>query len=77
MSNIYLKVTSEEKIWRSQNFDFLNLKNFSLSQFWGAATHEDIIEFQNFLLQLKNQRSERKIMPGFSVILILKRIMTF
>ena len=45
MSNIYLKVTSEETIWRSQNFDFLSLMNFSLSQFWGAATHEDIIEF--------------------------------
>ena len=26
MSNIYLKVTIE-KIWRSQNFDFLSLKN--------------------------------------------------
>ena len=44
MSNIYLKVTIE-KNWRSQNFDFLGLKNLSPGQFWGAPTHEDIIEF--------------------------------
>ena len=34
-------------------------------QFWGAPTHEDIIEFQNFLLQLKNQRSGNKTVCGF------------
>ena len=44
MSNIYLKVTIEEKK-RSQNFDFLGLKNLSLCQFWGAPTHANIIEF--------------------------------
>ena len=57
MSNIYLKVTIEEKNWRSQNFGFLVLKNFSPGQFWGAPTHEDVC--------------------GFSVISILKGIMTF
>ena len=51
MSNIYLNVTIEEKnvlkmfCWRSQNFNFLGLKNVSRYQFWGAPTHEDIIEF--------------------------------
>ena len=45
MSNIYLKVTIEEKNRRSQNFDFLGLKNLSPCQFWGAPTHADIIEF--------------------------------
>ena len=30
--HIYLKVTTEEKNWRSQNFDFLGLKNRSLDQ---------------------------------------------
>ena len=45
MSNIYLKATNEEKNWRSQNFDFLGLKNLSPGQFWGAPTHEDFIEF--------------------------------
>ena len=33
MSNIYLKVTNEEKNWHSQNFNFLGLKNLSPCQF--------------------------------------------
>ena len=41
MSNIYLKVN----LRRSQNFDFLGLKNLSSGQFWGAPTDTDIIEF--------------------------------
>ena len=45
ISNNYLKVTIEEKNWCSQNFDSLGLKNVSPYQFWGAPTHEDIIEF--------------------------------
>ena len=45
MSNIYLKVTIEEKNWRSQNFDFVDLKNMSSGQFWRVSTHEDIVEF--------------------------------
>ena len=45
MSNIFVKNTIEEKNWRFQNFDFLVLKNVSPGQFWGAPTHEDIIEF--------------------------------
>ena len=42
MSNIYLKVTIEEKNWRSQNFNFLGLKDVSPDQFSGAPAHEDI-----------------------------------
>ena len=45
MSNISLKVTIEEKNWRSQNSDFLGLKDLSPCQFWGAPTHADMIEF--------------------------------
>ena len=45
MSNIYLKVTMEEKNWRSQNISFLGLESLSLGQFWGAPTHEYFIEF--------------------------------
>ena len=45
MSNIYLKITIEEKNWRSQNFDFLGLRDLSPGQFYGAPTHEDIFEF--------------------------------
>ena len=39
-----LKVTIE-KNWCFQNFDFPSLKNLSPSQFLGALTHADIIEF--------------------------------
>ena len=52
MSNIYLKVTIEEKNGRSPNF-FLGLKNLSRGQFWGAPTNNDITESSNFLLHLK------------------------
>ena len=48
MSNIYLEVTIEKK-WRT-----LILKVPLRVSFWGAPTHADIIEFSNFLLQLKN-----------------------
>ena len=67
MSNIYLKVTIE-KNWRSQNFDFLSLRNLSPVQF---LLH--IFEFLNFLLQLRNLRSGNKTVCGFSIILILKK----
>ena len=45
MPNICLEVTIEKK-WRTQNFDFLNLKKVRL-QFgcWWASTHADITEF--------------------------------
>ena len=44
MSNIYLKVIIDAKNRRSQTFDFPGLKNLP-GRFWGAPTHEDIIEF--------------------------------
>ena len=43
MLNIYLRVTIHEN-WRSQDFDFLNLKICLQVSFWGAQT-DDIIEF--------------------------------
>ena len=36
MSNIYLNVTTEKK-WRSQNFNFLSLKNLSPGQSLGGS----------------------------------------
>ena len=69
MSNIYLKVTIDENC-RSQNFNFLRLKNF-------LGTHVDIIELQKFLLQLKNQRTGSKTVCDFSITLVLKGIMMF
>ena len=53
MSNIYLKVTIEEKNRRSQSFDFLDLKKLSPPQFWEAATHEDVIDFKTSCWNLK------------------------
>ena len=38
MSNIYSKLTIEEK-----NFHFLDLKKLSAGQFWKTSTHKDII----------------------------------
>ena len=37
MSNIHLKVIIEQN-WRSQNFDFLCLKNSSPDQIFGSST---------------------------------------
>ena len=74
MWNMYLKVTIEEKNWRSQNFGFPGLINESPCQFWQAPTHEDIIEFKNLELQLKNHKSGIKTVFVFSII-ILKDIL--
>ena len=72
MSNIYLKVTGETFSKRQ-----FSGKIFHQVRFWGAPAQADIIEFQNFLLQLKNQRSGSKTVRDFSIMLILKEIMTF
>ena len=34
---------------------------------WRTQTHGDIIEFQNFLLQLKNQNSVDRFVFNFSI----------
>ena len=66
MSDIYVKLLLRKSNVDTENVNFLSLKSLSLGQFWGAPTHTDIIEFSNFLLQLKNQRSESKTVSGFS-----------
>ena len=71
MSNVYLKVTIEKK-GRTQNFDFKSLKSSSPGQFCGSPTHADIVESQ-----LKSQRSENQTVCDFSIIFILKGIVTF
>ena len=69
MSNIYLEVTIEA-------FSKLRFSGFEkFASFKRAPTPVDIIEFLNFSLQLKNQRSGNKNVCGFCVILILKGIM--
>ena len=73
MSNTYLEVTIEKKSL-TQDIEFLSLNVRLQFTFWGAPTHPDIIEVSNFFLQLKNQS---KSVGGFSIIFILKGIMTF
>ena len=68
MSNIHLKVTIE-KNWGSQNFFWVQKISHQVSV-WEVPAHTDIIEFQNFLLQLKNKRSGSKTLCSFSIILI-------
>ena len=72
MSNIYLKIAINKKL-RTQNFDLARFSDSSEV----VPTHAGNIEFSNFLLQLKNQRSGSKTVRGFSIILILKVIRTF
>ena len=59
------------------NLRFSKFKIWHQVSFWGAPTQADIIEFENFFLQLKNQSSGSKTVGGFSITLILKGIMTF
>ena len=48
---------------------FSKFKKFVSSSFFlGALTHADIIEFSNFLLQLKNERSGSKIVWLFCYV---------
>ena len=73
MSNIYLKV-SIEKWWRTQNFDFLSLKGSSPKP---VSEELQLIEFSNFLLQFRNQRSGSKTVCVFSIIFMFKGILMF
>ena len=51
-SNTYLKVAIE-KMWRTQNFDFLSLKVCLQVSFWGAQTHTDVIKLLSSCCKLK------------------------
>ena len=74
MSNTCLEFTIKEKLMFSK-LEFFKFKKFVNRS--GFKVNSDIIEFQYFSLQLKIQRSRSKIVSGFSIILIMKRIMTF
>ena len=76
ISNVYLKVIIEKK-WYNLKLN-LEVKKVRLQvSFGGTPAHAVINQFSNFLLQLKNQRFGSKTVCGFSVIFILKGIMTF
>ena len=72
MSNLHLKPTIEK--FSKLRFSWSEHVFTSSS---GAPSLADTIEFQNFLLQFKNQMSRSKTVRGFSIILLLKGITTF
>ena len=76
MSSIYLKVSIEKK-WHTGNVDVWSLKNSSPGQFWRALSHADVIEFSNFLLHLKNQRSGGKLCVALLLLLFWKEFWRF
>ena len=65
MSNIFSKVTIEEKNWRSQNINFLGLKKFVTMSILGSSHSRRYNWISKLLLQLKNQRSGNKTVCGF------------
>ena len=74
MSNIYLKVTIEKK-WHSPNFDFKSLKSSSPGQFLGSPNALRYHWISCYNLKIRGLGS--KPVCGFSIIFILKQIMTF
>ena len=74
MSDVYSKVKIV-KNWRSQNFNFLGLKNLSPGQFLeisNSRTHHWILR-----LLVATQRSGSKTVCSFSILLILNKINLF
>ena len=65
MSNIYLKVTIEEKNWRFQNFDFLGLKNLPPGQFRELQLAKISLNFKTSCWNLKIRRLETKLCVAF------------
>ena len=74
VSNIYLKVIIEKK-WGILQFS--KFKKCLQVTFWGAATHADIIEFSNFLFQLKNQCLGAKLCVAFQLFWFWKELWRF
>ena len=69
---IFTQLVPIEKTWRSQNFDFRNLKICLQVSFSRAPidSTDIIIEFYHFLLEFKNQKSSSKIVWGFFLIYV-------
>ena len=63
MSDIYLKVTNEKK-WRFQNFDCLNLKNSSPGQFLASNFKTSFCNMKIRGLGTKLYVAFPKIIPG-------------
>ena len=73
VSNIYLKVKTD--VLKTSIFQAKKIcQHVSFGELQPLAV---AIEFENFLLQLKTQRSGSKTVCGFSFLFILKAIMKF
>ena len=79
MSNIYLKVTTTTLF--TQNFDFLSLKSSKFKKLVYRSVFRELeflqvsLKFKTFCCYL-NQRPGSKSLCSFSIIFILKGIMT-
>ena len=78
MSNIYLKVYIE-KNRRSQNLDFLSLKNLSSGQsvFEALQLTQIPLNFKDSCFNLKLRGLTAKAEFGFAIFLFLEGIMMF
>ena len=76
MSDVCLKVTIEKK-WSTcgaPNQFFGSYNSGELSNTWGGPTKADIVEFSNFLLQLKIRGFGVKLRVAFLIFLIWKEL---
>ena len=76
MSNIYLKffIDTFSKLRFSGFKKFITRSDFGEPQ----GTHSNAsLNFKTLVMQPKNQRSGSRTMCGFSIIVILKGVMTF
>ena len=69
ISNIYLKGTNE-KNWRSQNFDFLSLKSLSPDQFFGSSNSRKYHWIFKLLVAIKLHNAFVYFL-GFLLLLLL------
>ena len=78
MSNVYLKVTIVKK-WPTQNFDFKCLKSSSPGKFLESSNSRRYWWIFKLLVATQKSRAlkQKNCVCGFSIIFILKGIITF
>ena len=76
MSNIYLKVTNEKK-WRTQNFDCLSLKYSPHSSSGEIQLTKISLNYENFCCNLKIRRLKSKLYVVFLLFLFWKELWRF
>ena len=74
MSNIFSIVTIEEKNWRSQNNDFLGLKNLSPGNFGELPLTKISVNFKTFYCNLKIRDLGTKLIVAFLLFSFWKEL---